>query len=325
MIDKRPIYFNEGKHEYTNEFGDKFISVTTLLGNYEEKFDDNKVKIARACERIGRNPRHPKYNKYKGKTWKGLIKEWQAKADKACDIGNTKHNYLEKGVKSSSGFNSVFTSRYANIDTVRLYTIEDILNDHNYGSLNLSYFVKYGIKDKYPKIYNLIEKFVNDGWKIYSEIGVFDFELLVSGLVDILFVKDNKFVILDWKTNKNPIRFESGYWDNDKNGNAQGYITTDKMFKYPINKMSDSNGNKYTLQLSMYARLIEGFGLQYVALILCQILHDSYKIGDDDIEDHPEWIDKNKVVILPIEYKRGAIVSILGDHELNRNKGLTYV
>jgi len=325
MIDKRPIYFHEGRHEYTNEFGDKFISVTTLLGNYEEKFDDSKVKIARACERIGKNPRHPKYNKYKGKTWKGLIKEWQDKADKACDIGNTKHGYLEDSVKSSSGFKSIFKSRYTKDDIVRLYTIEDILNDHNFGKLDLDYFIKCGIKDKYPKIYYIIEQFVNDGWNIYSEIGVFDFELMVSGLVDILFVRDGKFVILDWKTNKNSIMFESGYWDNDKHGNAQGYIYNDKMFKYPINRLPYSNGNKYTLQLSMYAKLIEGFGLKYVGLILCQIMHDSYKLGDDDIESNPDWISKNRIVVLPIEYKRGEIVSILGDHGLNRNKTLTYI
>ena len=49
---------------------------------------------------------------------------------------------------------------------------------------------------------------VSMGFEIYAEIGVYHPEYLISGLVDILFVKGDEFFILDWKTNKAPIRFE---------------------------------------------------------------------------------------------------------------------
>jgi len=321
MIDKKPIYFNEALHKYTDEFSNEFISVTTLLGKYEEKFSDKQVDIAKACEKIGRNPRHPKFNKYKGKTWKQLLVEWKATSEKACEIGNKKHNYLETSVKDSSNFNVVFKSRYSDKGTVRLYTIEDILEEHSFGQLDLNYFIKAGVKDKYPKIYNIIEYFVNQGFRIYSEIAVFDFNFMISGLVDILFVKDNVFYILDWKTNKNKIVFEAGYWDNDKHGSAIKYIYTDKKFKYPINHLDYSVGNKYTLQLSLYARLIELFGLQFGGLILCHILHKAYDLNHKDVLEHPDWVGKNEVRAMNINYYRNEVNAILGDYSKNKNTG----
>ena len=59
------ILFDPIKHKYTNEVGNSYISATTLIGKYEVKFDDKANRIARACSKIGKNPRHPKYLKYK--------------------------------------------------------------------------------------------------------------------------------------------------------------------------------------------------------------------------------------------------------------------
>ena len=55
------MYFNEEEHKYTDDLGNGYISVTTLIGKYTQEF--KKEEIAAACERIGKNPRHPKYQK----------------------------------------------------------------------------------------------------------------------------------------------------------------------------------------------------------------------------------------------------------------------
>ena len=57
----RILYFNEEEHKYTDDLGNGYISVTTLIGKYTQEF--KKEEIAAACERIGKNPRHPKYQK----------------------------------------------------------------------------------------------------------------------------------------------------------------------------------------------------------------------------------------------------------------------
>ena len=86
----RILYFNEEEHKYTDDLGNGYISVTTLIGKYTQEFKIEE--IAAACERIGKNPRHPKYQKYKGKTKKQILWEWEQETIKACDKGTKKHS-----------------------------------------------------------------------------------------------------------------------------------------------------------------------------------------------------------------------------------------
>ena len=56
---KAPITFREKGHTYThNVTGERFTSVTTLLGKYKKPFDSEATALK--CS-TGRNP---KYNKY---------------------------------------------------------------------------------------------------------------------------------------------------------------------------------------------------------------------------------------------------------------------
>jgi len=315
------IYFNEAKHIYTNEVGNKYISATTIIGKYEVKFEDKQNQIARACAKIGKNPRHPKYLKYKGMSASQILAKWDRARIKGCDIGNTKHNYLETSVKEASSFYSVFGSKYKSVDPntpVLLYTIENVIDNPNSGKLDLDYFVSTGVKDKYPKIYTIVEAFVNDGWRIYSEVAVFHNGFLISGLIDILLVKDKHFVILDWKTNKDDVKFESGYWEKDNNDITTIYKPTDDTFKYPLHQLPLSTGNKYALQLSLYAFLVEEFGLTHIKNILCHIRYEDYKIGDKDVEANPDWVGKNKVDILNMPYLKKDIQSLVYDYSDSR-------
>ncbi len=315
------IYFNEKEHTYTNEFGSKYISATTIIGKYENKFSDKEKDIARACARIGRNPTHPKYLRYKDKSAKTILAEWKATRDKACNIGNTKHGYLETSVKKSNGFFDVFKSKYNtknSSDSVQLFTIEDVLLTPEVGKLNLNYFINTGVKDKYPKIYNIIETLVNDRWNVYSELGVFNNDSLISGLIDIIFIKGKSFIILDWKTNKNPIRFEAGYWAKDNNGKITNYVLSDDIFKPPLNNLAQSVGIKYSLQLSTYDYLVEQFGFTFVANILCHITHDVYTYEDEEVVDDKSLVGKNKVNILPIKYYKQDIINMINDYTNKR-------
>ncbi len=93
----RIIYFDEEAHKYSNELGFVYTSTTTLIGKYcpHDNFED----IAKACERIGRNPNHKDYHKYKGKTYKTILKEWATITKESCEFGSIKHNFLETAVK----------------------------------------------------------------------------------------------------------------------------------------------------------------------------------------------------------------------------------
>lgn len=306
----RQIFFNEEAHKYTDDLNNNYISVTTLIHKYVNEF--NKEEIAKACERIGKNPNHKDYLKYKNKSAKQILKEWELETKRACDKGTDKHNFLENAVKSSSGYNKTDSGYIQD----QIYTIDDIIDRHNYGKLNLDYFIETGINEKYPQIFAVIKHFVGKGYNIYSEIGVYSFQYLVSGLIDILFVKGDEFVILDWKTNKAPIRFESGFYKKDRYNNlTDEYVLKEEYFKAPLNDLQDSVGNHYTMQLSTYAYLVETFGFKCKGLILCHIRTVNNKkvsFNSDSKFEESEEIKFHK-----IEYLKENVEKMLGDYAVN--------
>ena len=57
------LYFDEGPHKYTDTYGNEYISVTTIIGNYSPKFDKDYWLHKKAKEL--------------GITEKELAKRWQ--------------------------------------------------------------------------------------------------------------------------------------------------------------------------------------------------------------------------------------------------------
>jgi len=310
----RILYFNEEHHKYTDDLNQKYTSTTTVIGKYTEDFKTKE--IAKACERIGKNPSHAKYLLYKGKSAKQLIYEWKLETERACAKGTAKHNYLEDSIKSSNNY-----KKDANgFINDRIYTIDDIIQRHKYGKLKLSYFIKTGIDIKYPTIFNLIKELVNQGYRIYAEIGVYHTGFLISGLIDILLVNDNnEFIILDWKTNKAPLHFDCGYYEKNLNGtlNLNKWVAKDEYFEYPLNDLVDSVGNHYAMQLSTYGYLVESFGLTYKGFILCHIrtLELQFMANGDPIEE---------VKFYPIPYKKDHVIKMLTHHskDIQHDKNL---
>lgn len=309
-IKGRHIYFNELEHKYTDDMDNVYTSATTLIGKYHKKFDSNGM--AEACERIGRNPNHPKYELYKNKTAKELLHIWEKETEDACKKGSTKHDYLEQAIKNANNFNK----NRINSNNC-LYTIDDILIDHNYGSVDLDYFKQIELNTKYPVIYNSIVELFKNGYKLYAEIGVYESRYLISGMIDLLAVKNDTFIIIDWKTNKAPIKFESGYFNKDNNRNIieDSFVLKQDKMLFPIQHLPDSVGIHYTLQLSLYAYLVESFGFKCLGLILFHIR----TVVKDNIETEV-------IKSIRMEYLKSEIVTLLSDHysklNLNSQKSL---
>ncbi len=307
-MEKRRIYFNEELHSYTDELGNKYTSTTTLISNYYEKF--KAIEIAEACERIGKNPRHPKYLKYKGKSKKQLLYEWDQTKDIACEKGTKKHNYFEDSIRSATGY-KLINNQYIND---RIYTLDDVIGDRKIGLINIEYFESKGIKEKYPIIFNVIHKLTQAGYLIYAEIGVYDPINLISGLIDVLLIRGNEFIILDWKTNAAPIMFESGYFDKDERGIlTDKFITKVETFHDPISYIPASVGHKYSMQLSGYAEMTERFGFIYKGSILCHIR--SIEAG---IIDKLNNVDKEEVKLINVLDLRTEFKKIK-EHHYNLN------
>jgi hypothetical protein len=275
----RTIYFDELQHKYTDDRGNIYTSVTTVISKYYEEFDTDGV--ANACERIGKNPLHPKYLKYKGKSAEQIKAEWIKIKDVSLVNGNEKHDYLEDITKRATGYRTI-----AGTDLIqdRLFTYEDIVNN-TFGALDFDWFTLVGINKKYPAIYSAIVSLHQLGFKFYAELGVYNIDLLISGKIDLVAIRDNEFIIIDWKTNKDDIKYEAGYFEKDIEGNTtDNFIYTHKYMKFPIHMLADSTGVHYNLQVSGYAWLLEQIGLKNLGNLIYQIREKDDNIKIDIIE-----------------------------------------
>jgi ATP-dependent exoDNAse (exonuclease V) beta subunit len=75
------LTFNEENHSYIDNENNTYISATTLIGDYFEKFDSEKIATKCAIKR--------------GTTKEKLLKEWKDIAEIASKQGTLVHNMLE--------------------------------------------------------------------------------------------------------------------------------------------------------------------------------------------------------------------------------------
>lgn len=263
-IPERYIFFDEPSHKYTDEYGNVYTSVTTAIHKFIVPFDSNYWAKFKANE--------------KGTSEASIKNEWKNVNKNSVNIGNVKHNAFETAIKDTSKFaKAVNIVRINNI--LRCYSVSDLLLNNDIGEMSLeSFYHKIGVK--YPMIYDTIKFYVNQGYRIYSEINVYDPFNLISGTIDVLLVRGTDFVIIDWKTNRNEIKFEAGYYKKDKTTNelTNIWVPNAKYMLYPIDNLQDCNGIHYSLQLSMYARMVEEFGYNLKAMILFHV-RDSFVLN----------------------------------------------
>lgn len=260
----RHIFFDEPNHKYTDQFGNDYTSVTTCVEKFVIPFKTNYWAKRKAIEQ---------------KTSPEVLKQqWKIINKDSTDKGTKKHNTLESAIRATSKFHkAVKIVRINNV--TRCYSIPDLVNSGDIGEMSLKGFYD-KIGHKYPLIYKTIEFYVNRGYKIFSEINVYDPYNLISGTIDVLLVKGNDFVIIDWKTNRNEITFESGYYKKDKptNEHTNVWIPAKKYMFFPIDNLEDCVGNHYKLQLSLYANMVEQFGYNCKAILLFHI-RDPYLLN----------------------------------------------
>lgn len=254
------LYFEEEGHKYTDTLGNNYTSVTTLIhDNYVPEFD-KKYWLHKKAKELGISE-------------KLLAKQWQDITNEACTRGTATHNGIEDAIKDVSMFKNAI--QYLNkIETGRCVTVADIPN-FKAKPLDVEKF-KEATNNKYPEIYRVFEYYTNYGYTIYSEIGAYLIDYLISGTIDILCIRDSDFVILDWKTNRNGLQFTSGYYKKDKScvpaQLTNEYVEKREYMLPPLQLLPNCNGSHYTMQLSMYARMVELIlGIPCTGLGLCHI------------------------------------------------------
>ena len=253
------LSFQEEGHKYNDTLGNNYLSVTTFIHNYVKPFD-KKYWLHKKAKELGI-------------TEKQLAKQWQDITDEACSRGTATHNGIEDAIKDVSMFKNAI--KYLDqVETGRCVTVADIPN-FKAKPLDIEKF-KEATNNKYEEIYRVFKYYTDKGYTIYSEIGAFLIDYLISGTIDVLCIRETDFVILDWKTNTDGLKFKSGYFKKDKsvtpNQLTNEWVDKDERMLPPVAHLQNCNGNHYTLQLSLYAVMVEMIlGIPCTGLGLCHI------------------------------------------------------
>ena len=318
------LTFKEEGHKYFDSLGNTYKSTTTLLHEYQPKFEKNYWLKKKAKEL--------------GISEKELARQWQQITDEACERGTATHNGLEDGIKGISMFQNAVN--FLQRENGEMITIADLPNINlNIKPLDVKEFKEF-TENKYPEIYKVFDYYINAGYKIYSEIGGFLIDYLVSGTIDVLCIRDDQFVIGDWKTNRGGLKFEAGYYKKDKKQRpAQTtdiWVNTPKdVLLPPVSHMPNCNGSIYNLQLSLYAFMVERIlGIPNAGLWLCHIDSDfelneygmpkRFPDGLYHVKENPV----EKVTLHKMKYLKSEIFNILEDRrkvinaEMIRSKSL---
>ena len=230
-----------------------------MIGDYYNHFDADYWAHKKAREQ--------------GKSEKQIRAEWNRIKDEACERGTATHNGIEDAIKSVSKFKEAI-KYLEEVKSGRCITIADI-PDLIPRPLDVEEF-KVATNNKYPEIYRVFDFYTERGYIIYSEIGAFLIDYLISGTIDIFCYRPTDFVILDWKTNRDGLKFEAGYYKKDKstipNQLTNEWIKKKQNMLPPLNHLDDCNGMHYTMQLSLYAIMAEIIlDIPCVGLGLCHI------------------------------------------------------
>jgi PD-(D/E)XK nuclease superfamily len=289
---KRTIVFNEEAHSYTDEFKQPYISATQLIGSIEPVYDSEFWAVYRAIDQVGiYQPRpYPEERKieikYQGSRAKyslavlssgilpirvphtRVLQDWEQIKDDACEWGTAKHNYLEGCI-----------NQFAKTNTTAIHEIQKNMSERGFSFrvMNMEELEKSPLQFTYKAVYDLIAGYVKAGWTVFAEKRVYNAYYRIAGTIDLLLVRGKECIIIDWKTNRKKLKFESGYykkaWNIDRTDKIETdeWVKTKETFKYPLQSLSLCKGNIYAMQLSVYHYLCELWGINRVATILVHL------------------------------------------------------
>lgn len=241
-IDKRngDVCFNESEHKYWNKStGDVFTSVTTLIGKYSQPFDGEFWSTYKAIERfMGED-----FKMLKG----GILKN--------KDLSNKKVEELGLPLEEIEKHRKDILQEWADKNKASL---------ERGNKIHLEQELKYTTKEKCNmKHYGLDNEFIvrSNNFELDVDRGVFpeyliyfskyfekyDITVNLAGQVDLVIKDLNSLFIRDYKTNE---KIDTKSYFNTFNKKHQTML-------YPLSNLMDCNFYHYTMQMSMYAYMIQ--------------------------------------------------------------------
>lgn len=238
------IKFIEEGHEYFIE-NDKYTPVSTVISEYEQPFDEDKI-----AENNARKNHRTKAD---------VLKEWKFKNLKSTIGGSRVHEYGESYTNMVAGFPEKIceANRKQYVDCRgEMMLIPTFPKEC---AVKKFYDEKSGYLTPVGAEFKLSTRYMGD--KVRK----------ICGTCDLLFYEEDplfgehQFVLADWKTNAS---LTNDY--KRKNGICM---------KFPFDNMIDDALSHYTLQFNLYRRMLESVGVKIGDMRLIWLKED----GDYEI------------------------------------------
>jgi len=286
------ITFDPILHKYKDNFNIVYTSVTQFIDKFKPKFDEDYWAGVKAAER--------------GITKAEVLLEWQIGRDNACARGTITHEFLEDSInnlydKVDNDFNNLIKKTQTDTYKYKITNEKEL------------YFSP--LRTKLPDVFYKLLNLIKAGYVLYAEVRVYSQKHRIAGTIDLLAVRGKEFIIVDWKTNKDDLKFESGYYKKEW-GVVDGrrmkvktnqWVRTNDYYDYPLNNVMQCKGYHYTLQLSLYAHLVELHGMKCMGLQLFHIVNNEY----DRLKQYKiEYIKNDIVRVLDFHYKQNITPQI---------------
>lgn len=252
-----PVKFDEASHTYTSHKGSLYISVTTLIKKYTPPFDSHYWSTYKAMKAV--LEKKGEWVNYKRNCggWENVVA--YVRMDKTFkhreEVKNKKREILEMWAREG---------KEAALRGTKFHKSKEE-SDRKSGYISHS-----GVSYPISSGDILSAKPLTDG--LYPELLLYDDELEIAGQADWVLKVGNTIHIKDYKTSK----------DVDKTGFME------EMLLYPVNNLLNAKFFIYSLQMSLYALILERKG---------------YEIGTLTIE-HIDSKTHETIDVLPTEYHR---------------------
>ncbi len=233
------LKFNEAEHKYWSEGSNTpYVSVTTLVGKFEQPFDKEFWSAYKALEKL-----------VDPVTWKmerkALLQTKKFSKDilPLYDVTENDFNREQQAILDEW--------EKTNLESqVRGTKIHAALENAVLGKSGDMTFKKFGIGGKFickGRDYHELDLPAGAYPEYMIGLEIVKDLFGISGQIDLLLKQGNKITIVDYKTNKE-IKMKS-YFDSK--------TKTSQKMKYPLNTLDDVNYYHYTLQLSTYAWMLQ--------------------------------------------------------------------
>lgn len=276
-----PVVFDEASHRYTSHKGYDYVSVTTLIKQYTPPFDADFWSAYKALKDVLTDKGEWRAYLDKVGGWENVV--LAARMDKAFkykkEVVVRKKEYLrdwdenrDKAARAGTKFHKAREAETKK-DLVFDDTFIPVIADIDLLGLN-----ELARKAGKPKI--------EDG--LCTELLLYDDELEIAGQADWVLLKDGEVFIKDYKTSKE-IKMKP---------------FAEEVLLHPLETFPNCNFYVYSIQLSLYAFILERAG---------------YKISRLTIE-HIDRSTFETIATYPAEYHRKAVIKLLTHYCASREK-----